>query len=102
MKKNDGSKTSAIRSLVDANPDISAADAVATLKKQGITIHKQTFYAVKSIYKKGKSQAVPQIKKGRKKVKAKIALITDPMLEIEILKRENRKFKDIMMRLLLD
>ena len=101
-----GKKTDAIRSLLDVNPNITPDEAIATLRKQGIPVHKQTFYAVRSVYlkKAGIAPAVPQIKKKRKKVKVKknSPPISDPNVEIEILRRENRKFKDLVMRLLLD
>lgn len=109
-RKNEVSSTQMVRELLEVNPNLTAKEAVAVMAKKGRKIHPQTFYTVKSVWTKkhqpqATTTAIPQMKKKRKIKKHhrfSQPPISDPAVETEILRREVRKLKDIMMRILLD
>ena len=101
MKNRKKTATSMVMELLDSNPKITTKDVVAAMAKKGRNISVQSCYGIKTKWNKKIPAGVPQIK-AKKKVVKKSQPIVDSNVEIEILRRDVRRFKDIVMRLLMD
>ena len=104
------SSSQLIREMREKKPNITMQEAMNTLlEKHGRKVSPQTFYGVVSKDKLSREKAagIPQIPIKRKKKfhhqkPQQPAPSIDAAVETEILRREVRKLKDIMMRVLMD
>ena len=105
-KRNGTSIAGLFRALLLQNPDITAKEAVEKIRKEhGRVAHLQTFYGVKSALKRDKAKqltTVPQKRRKHRKHYEEPTPVVNPDIEIEMLRRENRKLKDLLMRSLMD
>lgn len=91
------------REMLQNHPDISAKEAVERMRKEhGRSAHAQTFYTIKSALRKA-AGGVAQKRRKRKIIRHReVTPQADYQFELRVLRMENRRLKDVLMRFMLD
>lgn len=98
------SVASLIREVLERNADATIEDVQKELKQMGRKCTIQNFYSTRHTWKKKKHPVgMAQKKKiNKRRPIQRIPIIGDSEIQLAILRRENQKLKDIIMRFMLD